>query len=99
MDIESIMRLAAALGAVLVLIALAAWGVRRLGLIPVLAAKKGTRRIAIVDRLVIDARRSLLIIRRDGREHLVILGPSGETVVETGIEAILSEPTAQGAVS
>jgi flagellar protein FliO/FliZ len=56
------------------------------------------RRLKVVESLVIDARRRLVLIRRDDREHLVILGPAGETVVESGIAAIESpneEPTQQ----
>lgn len=44
------------------------------------------RRLKIVESLALDARRRAVILRRDNREHLVILGPTGETVIETGIE-------------
>lgn len=43
------------------------------------------RRLRIVEMTALDHRRRLVLIRRDDREHLVILGPAGETVVETGI--------------
>ena len=43
------------------------------------------RRLKIVEMMNLDHRRRLLLIRRDDREHLVILGPTGETVVESGI--------------
>ena len=35
----------------------------------------------------IDNRRRLVLVRRDDREHLLLLGPQGETVVETNIPA------------
>jgi flagellar protein FliO/FliZ len=38
-----------------------------------------------VEALSIDARRRLVIIRRDDREHLILLGPESEQVIETGI--------------
>lgn len=44
------------------------------------------RRLKIVEILPLDARRKALILRRDDKEHLVILGVNGETVVETNIE-------------
>lgn len=43
------------------------------------------RRLKIVEVLPIDQRRKVIILRRDDTEHLVILGQSGETVVETNI--------------
>lgn len=45
------------------------------------------RRLQIVEILPLDGRRRAVILRRDDREHLVILGASGETVVESGIES------------
>ena len=44
------------------------------------------RRLKIVESLTLDARHRAVILRRDECEHLVILGPNGETVVETGVE-------------
>jgi hypothetical protein len=35
----------------------------------------------------LDSRRTLTLIQRDGIQHLVILGSSGDTVIETGIDA------------
>ena len=45
----------------------------------------GTRRLEVMDSLALDPKRRLMLIRRDDVEHLVLLGGSGETVVETGI--------------
>jgi flagellar protein FliO/FliZ len=42
-------------------------------------------RLAVVETLTLDARHKLTLVRRDGVEHLLLLGPTGETVVETGI--------------
>lgn len=46
----------------------------------------GKERLKILEILPLDTRRRLLLIRRDDAEHLVILGASGETVVETNIK-------------
>jgi flagellar protein FliO/FliZ len=56
-------------------------GLGNMGVVP---ADK--RRLKIVEILPLDARRKALILRRDDKEHLVILGTNGETVVETEIE-------------
>ena len=46
-----------------------------------------SKRLSITQSLPLDARRRLMLIRRDDTEHLIILGPNGETVVETAIDA------------
>lgn len=40
------------------------------------------RRLSIVEVLPIDPRHKAILLRRDDREHLVILSPNGETVIE-----------------
>ena len=72
---------------VLGLIALAAWGYRRFFMGQSVSARLGlaTNRLRVVEVRGIDARRRLVLVRRDGVEHLVLLGPNSETVVETGI--------------
>lgn len=57
---------------------------KRLGLsgaLPMVPPTK--RRMAIIEVLPLDPRRKAIILRKDDREHLVILGPTGETVVES----------------
>ena len=46
------------------------------------------RRLAVVDQLQIDARRQLLIIRRDDVEHVIMTGGGQDVVVETGIPVV-----------
>lgn len=43
------------------------------------------RRLRIVEILPIDARHKAILLRRDSTDHLVILGPNGETVIEQSI--------------
>lgn len=43
------------------------------------------RRLKIVEILPLDARHRAILLRRDNKDHLVILGSSGDTVVETDI--------------
>ena len=51
------------------------------------AAGGRKKRLQIMDILPLDGRRKAILLRRDDREHLVILGASGETLVESDIES------------
>lgn len=54
------------------------------------------KRLSVVETLMIDARHKLFLLRRDGVEHLLIVGPNGTSVVENGIPAqIAQEQTTQ----
>ena len=53
-----------------------------------------TRRIGIVEVTNLDARRRLVLLRRDDVEHLVILGPASEPVVEKNITAVSEQDVA-----
>lgn len=44
------------------------------------------KRLAVVDQANVDGRRKLLLIRRDGVEHLVMTGGPVDVVIETGIQ-------------
>lgn len=86
------LRFVASLLFVLALIGLIAWAVRRGGLAGGLMrglslgrAGADARRLDVIEARAIDARRRLVLVRRDGVEHLLLLTPSGDTVVETGI--------------
>ncbi len=45
-----------------------------------------TGRLKVKESLMLDARRKLVIVQRDDTEHVLLLGPSGDTVVESNIE-------------
>jgi flagellar protein FliO/FliZ len=76
-----------ALGLVIALILGFAWVARRFGFMGRLATVGGRRRLQVVEVLALDAKRRLVLLRRDGREHLVLLGLAGDTVIERGIDA------------
>jgi len=59
---------------------------KRIGLGPASMIAPDKRRLKVIEILPLDARRKAVLLSRDGAEHLVILGPSGETVVETNIK-------------
>lgn len=84
MDFDAYLRFALALALVLALIGAAAYLARRFGLggrVGPSGPKRG-RRLAIVEVLPVDAKRRLVLIRRDEAEHLLLLGPSQDLVVE-----------------
>lgn len=86
MELESYLRYLATLVFVLALIGLAAWVLKRLGLAGAGVARAGRpRRVRIVEVTPLDARRRLVLVRRDEVEHLLLLGASSELVVERGI--------------
>ena len=89
MDWENYFRFVLALTFVLGLIGLLALVVRRYGIgMGQVTMRKGTqRRLQLVEVMPLDAKRRAVLIRRDEVEHLVILGPESETVVETHIAA------------
>jgi flagellar protein FliO/FliZ len=82
----------------LALVGLAALAARRYGL-PGIASAMGTRRLAIVETLMIDPRHKVFLLRRDDREHLIVVGPQGASVVEQGIpSAPVVEPATRHAL-
>lgn len=75
-----------ALIAVIGLIGLGALALRKAGLVSASGGFVRKRRLAVVETLALDARRRLAIIKCDDKEHLVILGASSETLVESGLD-------------
>ena len=86
MDAFSLVRTLGSLGVVLGLLGGALWAIRRYDIkLPGRVAVGTGRRIEVIERLPLDARRSVALIRRDGREHLILVGPEGSVVLEAGI--------------
>lgn len=85
MTFLALLRMFGALALVLGGLAGALWAVRRFDLrLPgrIGLAPRPERRLALVERLAVDPRRSLVLVRRDGREHLLLIAPEGHVVVE-----------------
>ena len=87
MDAPDYLKFFAALVFVLALMGGLSFIIKRLGIGNSATLSTGKRRLKIVESLPLDARRRAVILQRDDRQHLVILGPAGETVVETNIPA------------
>lgn len=93
MDILSMLRTLGALGMVLGMLAGALWLVKRYDIkLPGRVSASGRKRVELVERLSLDQKRSVALIRRDGHEHLVLIGPEGSATLETGIIAPPVEP-------
>ncbi len=43
------------------------------------------RRLSVIEAMVLDSKRRIVLVRRDDREHLILLGQAGEQVIEAGI--------------
>ena len=94
MDFEQILRFLMALVFVLGLIGAFSLFAKRFGFSP-RARKtkmKGKKRLRIVEVLAVDAKRRLILVRRDDTEHLVLLGADRDLVVEAGLPAADDDP-------
>lgn len=84
MTILALMRMFGALAIVLGLLAGALWAVRRFDIrLPGRLGAGGApdKRLEVVERLTVDQKRSLLLVRRDNVEHLVLMAPEGNVVL------------------
>lgn len=68
------------------------WLVRRSGLTVGTPGRPVRRRLDVVARTAIDPKRALLLVRRDDREHLVLIAPEGLLLVEPGIRPLAGPP-------
>ncbi len=77
---------------VLGLIGAAAWAVRRFGSARIGMARGRLPRLAVIDYASVDARRQLILVRRDNVEHLVMIGGPTDVVVESNIVRAVAAP-------
>lgn len=88
MELDTYFRFLLALVLVLGLIGGLTWAARRFGFGGQLTPNAGKNaRLSVVEVKVLDSRRKLVLLRRDGCEHLVLLGPNQDLLVEAGIAA------------
>ena len=76
MQFGELIRMFAALAVTLGLFGLGVVALRRFGpdLIKRMQGARGERRLALVESLVLDPQRRLVLVRLDGRERLILLG-------------------------
>lgn len=72
--------------ALVVILVLVIWLVRKFVGSPALKAARGRRpRLAVTDAATLDDKRRLVLVRRDNVEHLVMIGGASDVLLETGI--------------
>lgn len=88
MDFLSFLRMIGSLGVVLGILAGALWAVRRYEIrlpqkwLSGFTSTGSERRLELVERLVLDPRRSVALIRKDGQEHMLVIAPEGLLVLD-----------------
>lgn len=87
MDFAQYATFAFALLFVLALIMATAWLLRRMGFGHAMPGPARQRRLSVAEVMPLDAKRRLVLVRRDDVEHLILLGAAGDVVVESGIRA------------
>ncbi|MCK0195537.1 flagellar biosynthetic protein FliO [Ancylobacter sp. 6x-1] len=83
-DMDLLIRIGIGIVGLIVLILVFNWAmgsIRRAG-----RRKSRARRLFVLDELMVDDRRRLLLIQRDDVQHLILVGGPNELVVETGID-------------
>src|SRR4051794_16686672 len=87
MEFSLPMKFFIAFAIVLILIGTAAYLLRRFGTGTLAVSSQRNRqpRLAVVDNTPIDARRKLVIVRRDNVEHLLLIGGPTDVLVESNI--------------
>lgn len=86
MQLADYLNFAIALALVVALILGLAWLVKRFGLGGPLVRGMpagGGRRLAVVEVLTLDARRKMVLVKRDAQEHLLLLGAGDDLLIES----------------
>jgi flagellar protein FliO/FliZ len=88
MNLLDLLRAMFALAFTLGIIGLAAWGARRYmpGLLARLSAERGEKRMKVVETLMLDPARRLVLVSIDGEERLLMLGEGRELIEPRGAE-------------
>jgi len=82
---NSLVTVLIALAVVIVLIVLAVWALKLVFSASGRVARGRNKRLAVIDFTAVDQKRQLVLIRRDGVEHLLMIGGPQDLVVESGI--------------
>lgn len=96
MDLEVYLRFVLALVFVLGLIGGLALLARRLGFGGRMIVQAGMKqRLSVSEVRPLDARHKLVLITRDAKEHLLLIGPTNSLVIESGIAKPATEESVQ----
>jgi len=95
-EMPQFLRLIIALAIVISLMGGLALLLKKLGLAEKTPSLKGNkRRLRLVESLPLDARRRLVLLECDDKQHLVILGTTGETLIKSDIPTPPVDETAK----
>ncbi len=95
-DAADYLRFVASLVLVLGLVLAGVWALRKFGVGGMVSRAAGRRRLAVVEAVAVDGRRRLVLVRRDDREHLLLVGGVTDVVVECGIRPQAPDPVEEG---
>lgn len=99
MELMEYLRFAVALVFVLGLVWACSWFGKRMGLAPRISNPNAVKRLAVIEVQAIDARRKLLLIRRDDKEHLLLLNGDQDLLIEGGFSSPRQDQDGAAAVN
>lgn len=85
MNVADYLRFVASLALVLGLVMAGVWALRKFGVGGMVTRTGARRRLSVIEAVAVDGRRRLVLVRRDDREHLLLVGGVTDLVVEGGI--------------
>jgi flagellar protein FliO/FliZ len=88
MSIQDITYFLAALLFVLALMGGLALLLKKLGIAGPAMVTPTKRRLKVIENLALDSRRRVVLIQRDGVEHMILLGQNSDLVIEQNIKAL-----------
>ncbi len=93
MELDVYLRFLLALIFVLGLIGALTLLARRLGFGGRMIVQAGQRqRLSVTEVRPLDSRHKLVLVKRDGTEHLLLMGPTDNLVIESGIQPVANLP-------
>ncbi len=100
LDVTGYLQFVIALAFVIGLILVAAMMGRRWMESRVVTGRKRTgRSLQIIETLPLDAKRRIVLIQRDDRRHLILLGMDGDTIIEKDIAVSEDEEDQDGLIA
>ncbi len=92
MGFHDYLRFVFALAFVLALMGILALVFKRSGLGKIAMGLGAGRRLTLIEVRTLDSRHKLALVKCDDREHLIVLGPQGHTVIDTNIPTPAQTP-------
>lgn len=94
LDALSYVRFVASLAFVVGLMLAVLWVLRRFGPAGMVVRPGAKRRLGVVETTAVDGRRRLVLVRRDGTEHLLLVGGTNDLLIESRVTPAAEEDKA-----